>query len=320
MRYFIMNRSSIMLSLFKKKRTQRPPRTVNNTSSLTVNSLGEFNLALQKYNQDIKSNPLDIKNYVYRADHFYCLGRYREALEDYDRCIELNPQEPSYFNNRANCLLALDQFDSALQAYTQAIFLDKNNAKLYFNRGNCLLYFCQFNRTLDDYYQARALKYDDSLRLNNHIANAQKSREFLDIISEIDNPGKRKKLAEKNNQYQTYTLLKQADKINILKKSHSLDFNEALAYLDIAANSWLLLSPAIIKQKNFNPDLHLYLTSFLSGLSSTSIKKIINTLNERIYLGTLDVHLSHFKSGLFSAKTVLEKNEQIRENYLKRKI
>src|SRR4051812_7421179 len=55
-------------------------------------------------------------------------GQYDRAIEDYDQAIKLNPNDADVFVNRGNAYARKGQNDRAIQDFDQALKLDPNNA------------------------------------------------------------------------------------------------------------------------------------------------------------------------------------------------
>src|SRR6516164_6618167 len=84
-------------------------------------------------------------------------GEYDRAVQDYNQAIKLNAKFAAAFNNRGVAYDRKGDYERAIADYDQAIKL-KPSAELYFNRGNAHLGKSQYDHAIDDYNQAIKLK------------------------------------------------------------------------------------------------------------------------------------------------------------------
>ncbi len=71
----------------------------------------------------------------YRGLIYARKGEYDRAIQDYDQAIRLNPNDAQAFNNRGNVYVTKGQYDRAIQDYDQAIRLNPKDAKALLYRG-----------------------------------------------------------------------------------------------------------------------------------------------------------------------------------------
>jgi len=62
-------------------------------------------------------------------------GEYDRALEDYEQAILLNPSFANAYNNRGVIYRLKDEYDRAIRDYDQAIWLDRNVPAFFYNRA-----------------------------------------------------------------------------------------------------------------------------------------------------------------------------------------
>ena len=154
---------------------------------------GEYEMAAQKYTENLKTKPTDVKMLYGRGRAFQELGQLEEAQADFEAALK---QESNNFQvmlslaavqleqkNYASALLhatkaeeipgapamasllkgrALHQLgmaEDALKAYGTAIQLDKSFGQAYFNRGMLKVAMNRERSACDDFKAADALNY-----------------------------------------------------------------------------------------------------------------------------------------------------------------
>ncbi|MGE3806698.1 MAG: tetratricopeptide repeat protein [Gemmataceae bacterium] len=96
---------------------------------------GERALALARYKEVIKLDPLFVPGYRERGQLLRFVGELDKALEDLIRACELDPTHAESFLRRGNVLADLGKLDEAIADYTYAIHCDPQQAVYYLNRG-----------------------------------------------------------------------------------------------------------------------------------------------------------------------------------------
>jgi len=101
--------------------------------------------------------------YQARGDVLQSLGQYEQAVEDFNKAIELDPEEPELYSSRADCLADWyaensnhELFDRAIADYDQAVMLDEDPCTHRVSRGNLFLKAGQLDEAFDDFSQAVA--------------------------------------------------------------------------------------------------------------------------------------------------------------------
>ena len=72
-------------------------------------------------------------------------GQFEKAVQDFNQAQKLNPKEPEIYYSRGLAHRRLGKHDLAVQDYTEAIKLNPKNAETYNNRGNATR--CSANTT-----------------------------------------------------------------------------------------------------------------------------------------------------------------------------
>jgi tetratricopeptide (TPR) repeat protein len=93
-------------------------------------------------------------------------GEYERAIQDYNQAIRINAKFATAYNNRAIAYDTKGDYDRAIADYEQAIKL-KPSAETYFNRGNAYLGKSHYDHAIDDYNQAIKLKPDFAAAFDN---------------------------------------------------------------------------------------------------------------------------------------------------------
>jgi tetratricopeptide (TPR) repeat protein len=93
-------------------------------------------------------------------------GDYDRAIQDYNQAIKLNSKFAQAYNNRGVAYDNKGEYNHAIQDYDQAIKL-KPSAEVHFNRGNAYLGKGQYDHAIDDYNQALKLKSDFASAFDN---------------------------------------------------------------------------------------------------------------------------------------------------------
>jgi tetratricopeptide (TPR) repeat protein len=93
-------------------------------------------------------------------------GEYDRAIQDYNQAIKLDAKFALAFNNRGVAYDKKGEYDRAVQDYEQAIKL-KPSPEAHFNRGNAYLGKSQYDHAIDEYNRALKLKADFAPALDN---------------------------------------------------------------------------------------------------------------------------------------------------------
>lgn len=96
---------------------------------------GDYQGALEDFDQLIKEEPNNGYAYYSRASALLELNKPQEALDDANRAIELDPSIPEAYETRGVAKLMRGDQEGALLDFNSAIELDENFVSAYSNRG-----------------------------------------------------------------------------------------------------------------------------------------------------------------------------------------
>ncbi len=96
---------------------------------------GDYQKAVEFYNEAIRLNPQDAMAYNNRGWAYNELGQHERALRDFDEAIRLSPDDANAYFNRAYAHAELGQHTQAIEDLNEAIILDPEFAVAYHNRG-----------------------------------------------------------------------------------------------------------------------------------------------------------------------------------------
>ena len=100
---------------------------------------GEYDLALQDYNEAIHLNPTSAAQFNNRGVIYRIKGDYDQAIADYSKAISLRNQYPGAFYNRALAHADKGDYDSASADFAIVLRFDARNSLALYARGLMLL-------------------------------------------------------------------------------------------------------------------------------------------------------------------------------------
>ncbi len=133
-------------------------------------SKGEFDLAIQDYNELIKLNPNYAKPFNNRGVAYQKRGDYDLALKDFDAAIDLDPNYANAFANRAEIYQKKGDYPNALKDFDKAIALQPTVAVVWNER-------CWTHAAIGE-LQAALTDCNEAIRLEPNLAAALDSRGF----------------------------------------------------------------------------------------------------------------------------------------------
>jgi tetratricopeptide (TPR) repeat protein len=139
-----------------------------NNRGLAYNDKGDHDRAIDDFSQAVKLNPIGSLAYNNRGLVYKVKGDYDRAIEDFSQAIKLNPRNFDTYYNRGLTYNAKGDFDHAIEDFSQAIKINPMNAQIYNNRGLVYKAKGDGNRAIEDYSQA--------IRINPHYTIAYINR------------------------------------------------------------------------------------------------------------------------------------------------
>jgi tetratricopeptide (TPR) repeat protein len=92
-----------------------------------------------------------------RGNAYNGKGEYDRALQDFNEAIRLNPNVAGAFYNRGIAYNGKGEYDRAIEDFNEAIRLNPNYAEAFYNRGITFLALRQEARAAADFAKARTL-------------------------------------------------------------------------------------------------------------------------------------------------------------------
>ncbi|MEH2375996.1 tetratricopeptide repeat protein [Nostoc sp.] len=119
---------------------------------------GNYEGAVEDFNQAIKLDPQNALAYNKRGDAYYRLGDYEQAQADSSQALLLNPQDTNAYFDRGFAFSELHKYKEAIADYNQAIKLNPKSAYAYYGRGLALTQLKDNKGAIRDFSKAIALK------------------------------------------------------------------------------------------------------------------------------------------------------------------
>ena len=91
--------------------------------------------AVHDFTQAIDLNPEDAQYYYWRAMAFYEQEIYAEAVFDLNQAVDLNPEDAQYYYQQAMVAFKLGMYEDSISYFDSAIHIDPVNADSYYWRG-----------------------------------------------------------------------------------------------------------------------------------------------------------------------------------------
>ncbi|EAZ83125.1 TPR repeat protein [Algoriphagus machipongonensis] len=158
---YLVNYSCLTFVLIVKK------RDMTFQKGIELYKAGEFESALEVFNQLISNSEKTPELHLYRGRILSRLGKTSEAILDFDLIVELDPYNTNYISDRAVVLHLLNRNDEALAEFDRAANLDPKNPYRYSSRAYFKDRIGDLNGSIEDYDKAIALDPEDAVSFNN---------------------------------------------------------------------------------------------------------------------------------------------------------
>ena len=133
--------------------------------------LGDFQSAIQDFDQAIQINPQFEWAYNTRGIAYGFLGEYQRAIQDFDQAIQINPQYEWAYNNRGIAYSGLGNYQRAIQDLDHAIQINSKFAVGYSSRGFLYARLGNYQRAIQD--------FDQAIQINPQLADAYYNRGYV---------------------------------------------------------------------------------------------------------------------------------------------
>jgi tetratricopeptide (TPR) repeat protein len=138
---------------------------------------GEYEGAVNAYNEALKVNHDDIDIYYKRGCAYYNLEDYEQAIHDYNQVLKFNPDFPSIYHKLGNIHYYLGNYDGAIEDYTLAIKINSYDSTAYKNRAYVRSKIGDYQGAIEDYTQAIKISPDNA---SQNLDQANQNRNELD--------------------------------------------------------------------------------------------------------------------------------------------
>jgi tetratricopeptide (TPR) repeat protein len=163
-------KGGVLMGFFRKSKTE-PPNPEDQISedgvvcfnqAVVYDQKGDYDRAIEKYDQVIKLNPQFVPAYQ-NLGALYCQkGDLDRAIQNFEQVIKLNPQDELTYVNLGGVYYAKSDYDRAIQNLDQAIKLNPNNLAAYNNRGATHSQIEKYDLARKDYQKAKELGDPDA--------------------------------------------------------------------------------------------------------------------------------------------------------------
>ncbi|MEH1967180.1 tetratricopeptide repeat protein [Nostoc sp.] len=204
---------------------------------------GNYEGAVEDFNQAIELDPQNALAYNRRGDAYYRLGDYEQAQADSSQAILLNPQDANAYFDRGFAFSELGKYKEAIADYTEAIKLNSQNAYAYYGRGLARAQVKDNKEAIGDFSKAIALKPQYTEAYLQRGILRRRLRQRLGAIQDFDtvikiNPSDAKAyyqrgLTQSINKQKYAALKDYTDAININPKYIEAYLNRGDVYSDL---------------------------------------------------------------------------------------
>ncbi len=126
--------------------------------ALALARQGDFEAAMKDYAKAIALNPRQWQAYFNRAAELKDSGKLREAVADLSQVINLNPEFAGAYVNRANIYVRQSELDKAIADYNAALQRDSTLTDIYISRAKLFLRKKKYQQAVSDLQTAVQMK------------------------------------------------------------------------------------------------------------------------------------------------------------------
>lgn len=130
--------------------------------ALETGQSGEYEAALEAYNQLLEAYPENIPGRIDKIDLLFAMGRFKAAADYAEETLKMpieSPLQQAILHNwRGNSLYQMGEFEQAILAYDQAIKGNPKDFMIYYNRGMAYFKLKYFESALEEFKRARQIK------------------------------------------------------------------------------------------------------------------------------------------------------------------
>ncbi|MBD2135843.1 tetratricopeptide repeat protein [Sphaerospermopsis sp. FACHB-1094] len=110
---------------------------------------------------DFLDNNDDIIDYKHRGNIRYELGEYEGAIEDYNQAIKINANDEDIYYDRGNAHFDLGNYEAAINDFSKVIKIKPNYTDAYYHRGNARLIIGDKQGAIEDFQKAADLYWQN---------------------------------------------------------------------------------------------------------------------------------------------------------------
>jgi len=133
-----------------------------NLQGLEYFKKGDYDKAIESYNQAISINPDYADAYLNRGDAYDDKGDYDKAIESYNQVIRIDPNNAMGYVSRGLLYYNKKDYDKVIADYNQIIRIDPNNVFAYKTRGGMYFVKKDYDNAIADYNKAIMLAPNDA--------------------------------------------------------------------------------------------------------------------------------------------------------------
>jgi len=147
---------------------------------------GEYDKAIDDYNQALAMNPKDANAFYDRAKVWEKKGKYDELMADCNEALALNPKFAEAYIGRSIAWNEKGKYDKAIADCNQALAINSELAEAYNNRGLALNEKREFDKAIADCNQALSINPKLAQAYNNRGQAWNHKREYAKAIADCN--------------------------------------------------------------------------------------------------------------------------------------